>query len=119
KWYAANVPQILPTDKLNPCSEWLVYGAIAGWPGVVLFTAILLLPFVYPPRQHRLYWVAFHATAAFSFLFDMGLEVQYGIFLYAFVTFWWWRAASGEWLVASSLSTPSFSTGKDNPVKQS
>lgn len=95
RWYAAHVPQILPTDKLNPCSEWLLYGAIAGWPGVMAFTVAMLLPFYYQPRHFRLYWTAFHATAAFSFLFDMGLEVQYGIFLYAFITFWWWRMGSG------------------------
>lgn len=91
RWYAATVPQILPSDQLNPCSEWLLYGAMAGWPGVVLFTLVMLLPFVYPPNGHRLYWVAFHAAAAFSFLFDMGLEVQYGVFLYGFLSFWWRR----------------------------
>ena len=96
QWYAAHVPQMLPTDKLNPCSEWLLYGAMAGWPGVIAFTVVVLLPFFYQPRDYRLYWIAFHATAAFSFLFDMGLEVQYGIFLYVFITFWWWQGMSDE-----------------------
>lgn len=94
KWYAANVPQVLPTDQLNPCSEWLIYGAIAGWPGVLIFSLLMLLPFFQRPKHAAIYWIAFHATAAFSFLFDMGLEVQYGIFLYGFVTFWWWRMMS-------------------------
>lgn len=102
KWYAANVPQVLPTDKFYPSSEWLIYGAMAGWPGVLLFSLVMLLPFVYRPQKHPFFWIAFHATAAFSFLFDMGLEVQYGIFLYAFISFWWWRLASSEKLVASS-----------------
>ena len=96
KWYAVHVPQVLPTDKFYPSSEWLIYGAVAGWPGVILFSVVMLLPFFYRPKHHRFFWLAFHATAAFSFLFDMGLEVQYGIFLYGFLTFWWWRVASSE-----------------------
>lgn len=91
KWYSAHVPDVLPTDKFQPSSEWLLYGAFAGWPGVVLFTLIMLAPFFVKLRQHQIYWIALHATAAFSFAVDMGLEVQYGIFLYAFLTFWWWK----------------------------
>ena len=96
RWYAAHVPQVLPTDKFYPSTEWLIYGAMAGWPGVLLFSLVMLLPFVYRPKKHPFFWIAFQATAAFSFLFDMGLEVQYGIFLYAFLTFWWWKLASSE-----------------------
>ena len=91
KWYAAHVPQVLPTDKFYPSSEWLLYGAFAGWPGVVLFTAVMLLPFFVKVQHRKVFWTALHATAAFSFAFDMGLEVQYGIFIYAFITFWWWK----------------------------
>ncbi len=91
KWYAANVPQVLATDKFYPSSEWLLYGAFAGWPGVMLFTFVMLLPFFVKKLQYKIFWTALHATAAFSFAFDMGLEVQYGIFLYAFLTFWWWK----------------------------
>ena len=91
KWYAANVPEVLPTDKFYPSSEWLMYGSFAGWPGVILFTVIMLVPFFYRPVKNQIYWVAFHATAAFSFAFDMGLEVQFGVFLYAFISCWWWK----------------------------
>lgn len=91
KWYAANVPQVLPTDKFYPSSEWLMYGSFAGWPGVGLFSFIMLLPFFIRPKSGQIFWIAFHATAAFSFAFDMGLEVQYGVMLYALITFWWWK----------------------------
>lgn len=100
KWYAVYVPQVLPTDKFYPSSEWLIYGVIAGWPGVLLFTLVMVFPFFYSPKRYRIYWISFHATAAFSFLFDMGLEVQYGIFLYVFLVFWWWKMMNGE---ASSI----------------
>ncbi|HZH38271.1 MAG TPA: hypothetical protein VEX65_13390, partial [Flavisolibacter sp.] len=91
KWYQANVPQVLETDKFYPSSQWLLYGAFAGWPGIILFTLVMLLPFFQVFRRHQIFWISLQATAAFSFLFDMGLEVQYGIFLYALVTFWWWK----------------------------
>ncbi len=98
KWYAANVPQVLPTDKFYPSSEWLMYGGFAGWPGVIAFTFIILVPFFVRVKQYRLFWIAFHATAAFSFVFDMGLEVQYGVFLYAFISglMWKWLNVNGE-----------------------
>jgi hypothetical protein len=95
KWYAANVPNVLPSDKFYPSSEWLLYGAFAGWIGVLLFTVIMLLPFFVSTPSYKIFWIALHATAAFSFAFDMGLEVQYGIFLYAFLTFWWWKWMQG------------------------
>lgn len=91
KWYAEHVPDVLPTDKFYPSSEWLLYGAFAGWIGVMLFTLVMIIPFFTPVSIPKIFWAALHATAAFSFAYDMGLEVQYGIFLYAFVTFWWWK----------------------------
>ena len=90
-WYAANVPQALATDKFFPCSEWLMYGGFAGWPGVILFTAIMLLPFFIRVKNYQTFWLVFAVTAAFSFAFDIGLEVQYGVFLYAFISMWWWK----------------------------
>jgi hypothetical protein len=34
---------------------------------------------------------------AFSFLFDIGLEAQFGVFVYAFIVLWWWK-----WLIISA-----------------
>ncbi|HVF81644.1 MAG TPA: hypothetical protein VM884_06905 [Flavisolibacter sp.] len=83
-WYTANVPAMQETDKLLPSSEWLVYGATAGWIGVVIFTAIMFIPLALEIRRHRFAWIAINSMAALSFLFDIGLEVQFGVFLYTF-----------------------------------
>ncbi|RYZ29236.1 MAG: hypothetical protein EOO10_06925 [Chitinophagaceae bacterium] len=91
KWYAENVQQVLPADKLSPSSEWLMYGGFAGWPGIFLFTIIMTMPFVIRPKHHQLFWIGLAAASAFSFAFDQGLEVQFGIFLYIFITLWWWK----------------------------
>lgn len=90
-WYTKNISNIQPTDRLYPSSEWLLYGDAAGWIGFVLFTAIMLVPFFMRPAAHNFFWIALNATAAFTFMFDIGLEVQYGVFLYAFVVLWWWK----------------------------
>lgn len=91
RWYTAHVPGIVPVDQIYPSSEWLVYGAMAGWPGVIVFTAVMLLPLFVKEIKHRLFWVLLNGITAFSFLFDVGLEVQYGVFLYAFLVLWWWK----------------------------
>lgn len=90
-WYATHLPGMLPTDRLLPSSEWLMYGAAAGWPGLIFFIAIMLLPLFLRVPQHRLAWMALNAMAALSFLFDIGLEVQFGVFAYIFVILCGWK----------------------------
>jgi hypothetical protein len=91
EWYAKEVPQMLETDKLYPASEWLCYGDAAGWPGFILFTAIMVLPFFLKKMKHSFFWIAINLTAAFSLFFDIGLETQFGVFIYGFVVLWWWK----------------------------
>jgi hypothetical protein len=84
-WYTANVPGMLETDKLLPNSEWLVYGSAAGWIGLMAFTVIMLLPLLLKIKHYRFAWIAINSMAALSFLFDIGLEVQFGVFIYCFI----------------------------------
>lgn len=91
KWYALYVPGILPADKLFPSSEWLAYGAIAGWVGVFLFSAIIFYPFFIKKIKDRFYWGLLNVILAFSILFDTGMSVQYGIFIYVFSILMWWK----------------------------
>jgi O-antigen ligase len=90
-WYAANLPRMVPTDRLLPSSEWALYGGFAGWPGIVLFTLVMLLPFYFTPPHHRVFWWLLTGTLALSLMFDVGLEVQYGVFIYSFFVLWWWK----------------------------
>ncbi|HEX2606319.1 MAG TPA: O-antigen ligase family protein [Flavisolibacter sp.] len=95
-WYDQHVPGILPADKCLPSSEWLLYGAAAGWPGLLLFTAIMAVPFLLRvPKALRVYWFGIHAMAAFSLAVDMGLENQYGVFTYLLVVLWWHKVVRG------------------------
>jgi len=90
EWYRKNYPQIPPEQRIAPGSEWLIYGATLGWPGLIFFTAVLLVPFFVPERRD-LPFLLIHLAFAFSLLFDIGLEVQFGVFIYSFITLAWWR----------------------------
>lgn len=90
KWYAVNYPQMTEADKIYPSGEWVIYGAGCGWPGILLFSFVMIIPF-WVNTGNRLLWWLLNATAAFSFLFDIGLEVQFGVFIYSFIILWWWK----------------------------
>ena len=96
-WYARHYPPMIEEDKIYPSSEWLVYGAGSGWPGVLLFTLVMFIPFLLRMPAKVLWW-GLNSTTAFSFIFDIGLEVQFGVFLYAFTVLWWWK-----WLVPEKV----------------
>jgi O-antigen ligase len=97
EWYAAYYPQMIEKDKIYPSSEWLVYGAGCGWFGFILFTIVMIIPFLFKIKGSRLPWLLLNATAALLFLFDIGLEVQFGVFVYSFVILCCWK-----WLRAGS-----------------
>lgn len=90
-WYAVHVPGMLDTDKLYPSSEWLLYGATAGWAGILIFTVAMALPFFEKIGRPRFFWISLNIIAALSLLFDIGLETQFGVFIYAFTILWWWK----------------------------
>ncbi|RYZ22981.1 MAG: hypothetical protein EOO16_06990 [Chitinophagaceae bacterium] len=91
EWYDTHYPGMLRNDRFYPSSEWLVYGVGAGWAGALLFSLCMLLPLLQRGMRHRFWWIVLNGSAAFSFLFDIGLEVQYGVYLYVFLILWWWK----------------------------
>jgi hypothetical protein len=99
KWDDRNYPSMIEEDKIYPSSEWLIYGDSSGWPGLLGFTVIMIIPFLLP-LKHRPLWCMLHVICAFGFLLDMGLEVQFGVFLYSFIVLWWWK-----WLVSKTTGT--------------
>ncbi len=90
KWYNTHYPKMAERDQIYPSSEWLIYGAAGGIPGLIIFSLVMLIPFFI--RTHTgLAWRILNLMAAASFLFDIGLEVQFGVFIYAFVILCWWK----------------------------
>lgn len=91
KWYDQNIPHMQESEKLFPSSEPLMYAGFAGWAGLVLFFGIMLLPFFQNVKTNYFYWFVLNFVMAFSLLFDIGLEAQFGVFIYAFIVLWWWK----------------------------
>lgn len=95
EWYDRKVPQMIEADKLYPASEPLMYAGFAGWIGFISFFVIMLLPFLQRVKRNYFSWFALNVITAFSFLFDIGIEVQFGVFIYALIVLWWWKWLSG------------------------
>ncbi|MBI5858910.1 MAG: O-antigen ligase family protein [Sphingobacteriales bacterium] len=90
EWYGENYPQMIESDKILPASEWMMYGAGCGVPGLLIFSLAILIPF-FAKTKNKLLWYLLNSTAAFSFLFDIGLEVQFGVFIYSFTVLWFYK----------------------------
>ncbi|RYZ52459.1 MAG: O-antigen ligase domain-containing protein, partial [Sphingobacteriales bacterium] len=90
-WYDHHVQGIKDSDKLYPSSEWIVYGGIAGWPGIVLFTMAVLFPLFIKKLRHRFFWIILHVTAIMGFAVETSLEMQHGVFIYAFFVLCWMK----------------------------
>ena len=81
--YAMNHPYLKDYEKLLPSNEFLLHAAAAGWPAAAVFTAVVLVPFLLKGLRNQAGWVCLHAMALAGFLYEIGLETQYGIFVYA------------------------------------
>lgn len=88
--YASKYPGMIEADKILPSNEWLMYGSGCGWPGFIVFTGIMIFPFFLRIRGRPGWWLL-NITAAFTFIVDIGLEVQYGVFLYVFIVGLGWK----------------------------
>jgi hypothetical protein len=95
QWYDIHYPGMLESDKILPSSEWMIYGAAAGIPGLILFGMVMMIPFIVRSR-YRLPWMVVSIAAELSLLTDIGLEVQYGVFIQSFVFLWWWKWLKDE-----------------------
>ena len=94
KWYAANYPEMKEADKILPSSEWLIYGDGAGWLGIIVFGIVMAIPFFILVKKDKWFWIVLNTSVVVSFFFDIGLEVQFGVFLYTFLVLWWWKQAT-------------------------
>ena len=91
EWYRAYHPEVIPDDRILPSSEWMIYGAGVGWPGFLLFLIIMSLPFFLKRLSKNIFWWLINVCMTLSYLFDIGLEVQYGVFVHAFILLWWYQ----------------------------
>ena len=86
QWYAKRAPFLKPYERLLPANQFLVYGIYGGLVCLVLAACILLVPlFIRFTVPHPL-WTAFHLVAIAGFMYEIALEMQYGVFVYTYFT---------------------------------
>jgi O-antigen ligase len=97
-WYATHSPTLGTGERFLPCSELLVFGGVAGWAAIIILIIILAVPFFLIPKRNVVFWYCLNAIVVFSFVFDMSIEAQFGVFIFSFLPLWWWK-----WLNQSNL----------------
>ncbi len=90
EWYKTQYPEMKEEDMIYPSSEYLMMAAGTGIIGLIAFIMILLFPF-FVGMQWSLAWKMIITGLAASYLFDIGLEVQYGVFLHCLILFLSWQ----------------------------
>ena len=96
KWYAENYPSMKEEDKIYPSSEWLMYGVGTGWVGFILLAIIFTIPFFLKQIHNKFFWCVLNVSALCLILFDITLEIQFGVFVYSFIILCWWKRATLE-----------------------
>jgi O-antigen ligase len=86
-WYDENLPALPAYQRLFPTSEWLMYADATGIMGFLVLTVVILLPWLVSLKTRQKELFIFHSLMILSFLFEINLTVQYGIFLYLFFCF--------------------------------
>jgi O-antigen ligase len=94
KWYGNNYPAMQEADKILPSGEWLIYGDGCGWPGLIFFGLVMFIPFFIPVKKNKWLWILLNVSVLLTFLFDISLEIQFGVFLYSFLVLWWWKQST-------------------------
>jgi hypothetical protein len=87
-WYTRNVPSLQPYEQLLPSNQFLLYASAAGWISGLLALAAAILPLGIRMLRRQPLWIAFHLLSIAGFLYEIALETQYGVFIYAFLGCW-------------------------------
>ena len=88
-FYKQNYPQM--TERILPSGEWMMYGAGNGWPGLLIFSLIMTIPFFIREVRNNIFWWLINIFILSSYFFDIGLEVQFGVFIHSFFLLWWYQ----------------------------
>jgi hypothetical protein len=73
-------PNRSAADRIYPANEWAVYGVGMGWIGIIAFSGLMIWLFFYTSID-PFRWRSWVLATILSFVTDIGLEVQYGVFL--------------------------------------
>lgn len=95
-WYFQHAAFMKPYEHLLPSNETVLHATAAGIPLGIAFLAASLLPLL--QKAHRLSYgcMAFHAIAFLGMQYEVGLETQYGVFIYTVMGCWGHMALAAQ-----------------------
>jgi O-antigen ligase len=83
KGYDEVSPGLSEQDRIYPANEWAVYGVGMGCIGLIAFSACMIALFFFS-SSHPFYGRSWALATILTMVTDIGLEVQYGVFLIPF-----------------------------------
>ncbi|MFM7671460.1 MAG: O-antigen ligase family protein [Bacteroidota bacterium] len=87
-------PGLSSSDRIYPPNEWAVYGVGLGWIGLIAFSFCMIgLFFLRTDDPFR--WRSWVLATILSLVTDIGLEVQYGVFLVPILLIFFRGASQG------------------------
>lgn len=89
EWYNTHAPQIAPSQQFLPLNQWMLSGSGAGIVAMLLFTAVICLPFFSRHWLQNKQALAFVVFMNLVFLYESGINDQFGVFLYCFFILYW------------------------------
>jgi len=90
KWYDVNGGYLKNYERLLPSNEVLRYGCAAGLLAAIICLMVFLIPFLIKGLRGNMLWLSFHLISFAGFMYEIGLEVQHGVFLYCFFSCWFY-----------------------------
>jgi hypothetical protein len=77
-------PNLSESERIYPANEWAVYGVGLGWIGwIACSIGMFALFFIWTEDPFR--WRSWVLATILTLVTDIGLEVQYGVFLVPFL----------------------------------
>jgi len=82
QWYSVHAPFLKLYEQLLPANQMLIYGVYAGIAGLLAALFVLLMPLWMKPHRKNILWLSFHLLAVLGFMYEIALEMQFGVAIY-------------------------------------
>lgn len=83
QWYTKNAPFLKNYEQLLPSNEILFYTCSAGIISGIVVLFVLIISFC-NKKNRTFLWIGFHLIFLMISMYEISLETQYGVFMYAF-----------------------------------
>ena len=83
-WYSNHAPFLKEYEQLVPANQVLLYACYTGLIGGIICLLVFLQPLFMNKGSKDWLWMSFHIVAFAGFMYEIALEMQFGVFIYVF-----------------------------------